>query len=200
MTARRELIEAVAARYRVARRSGKREILDEFVKVTGFHRKHAIRVLKRSPRQQAHQPRQRERIYNEAVREALIIVWEAADRICAKRHCQAITGLIEAMERHGHLRLDPAVEDSLLSMSAATMDRLLSVVRDTARQDRRRSSIAEIPELPGVLAHGTTLDQAIHAAERLAVEVVAEHVASDELPAASFNLAFTMTDEQLAVV
>ena len=46
MTTRRELIDAVAARYRAAGRNQKKEILDEFVKVTGFHRKHAIRNQK----------------------------------------------------------------------------------------------------------------------------------------------------------
>jgi hypothetical protein len=66
---RRELIEAVVARYRAAGRKEKKEILNEFVKVTGF-RKHAIRALKRSPRQEAREPRQRAQIYNEAVREA----------------------------------------------------------------------------------------------------------------------------------
>src|SRR5574340_1258262 len=76
---RRELIDAVAARYRVADREGKKEILDEFVKVTGFHRKHAIRVLKKSPRQENRQKRQRSRVYDEAVGKALTIVWEAAD-------------------------------------------------------------------------------------------------------------------------
>ncbi len=142
VTTRRELIEAVAARYRAADRKQKREILNEFVKVTGFHRKHAIRVLlKNAPRQASREPRQRTRIYNEAVREALTIVWEASDRICGKRLHQAIAGLIEAMERHGHLRLDPTVRESLLSMSAATMDRLLTTVRDTAKQGRRRTMI-----------------------------------------------------------
>jgi len=138
---RRELIEAVAARYRAANRDEKKGILDEFVKVTGFHRKHAIRVLKKSPRTAIGQPRQRARIYNEAVREALIIVWEAADRICGKRLRQVIACLIDAMERHGHLRLDPAVRESLLTMSAATMDRLLTTIRDTAKQGRRRTMI-----------------------------------------------------------
>jgi hypothetical protein len=137
---RRELIEAVVARYRAAGRNEKKKILDEFVQVTGFHRKHAIRALKRS-RQEAREPRQRARIYNEAVREALTIVWEAADRICGKRLRQVIAGLIDAMERHGHLKLDAAVRESLLAMSAATMDRLLATVRGTAKQGRRRTMI-----------------------------------------------------------
>src|ERR1700730_5237665 len=128
VTTRRELIEAVAARYRAARRNQKKEILDEFVKVTGFHRKHAIRVLKKTSRQETPEPRQRARIYDEAVQEALTIVWEAADRICGKRLRQVITGLVDAMERHGHLKLDAAVRENLLSMSAATMDRLLTPV------------------------------------------------------------------------
>jgi len=45
------------------------------------------------------------------------------------------------MERHGHLKLDAAVRESLLSMSAATMDRLLTTVRDTAKRGRRRTMI-----------------------------------------------------------
>jgi hypothetical protein len=141
VTTRRELIDAVAARYRAAGRNQKKEILDEFVKVTGFHRKHAIRVLKKSPKFETPEPRQRARIYDEAVREALTIVWEAADRICGKRLRQVIAGLVDAMERYGHLKLDPAVRESLLSMSAATMDRLLTTVRNTAKQGRRRTMI-----------------------------------------------------------
>src|SRR3984957_12722686 len=138
---RRELIEVVAARYRASNRDEKKAILDQFVEVTGFHRKHAIRVLKRSLRPATGEPRLRARIYNEAVREALTIVWEAADRICGKRLRQVIPGLIDAMERHGHLNLDPAVRESLVSMSAATMDRLLTTVRTTAKQGRRRTMI-----------------------------------------------------------
>jgi len=42
---RRELIEAVGERYRAANRASKGTVLDEFVAVTGFHRKHAMRIL-----------------------------------------------------------------------------------------------------------------------------------------------------------
>lgn len=42
---RRELSAAIAERYRAADRQSKKAILDEFVKVTDYHRKHAIRIL-----------------------------------------------------------------------------------------------------------------------------------------------------------
>ncbi len=141
LATKRELIEAIAGRYQSGTRIEKKRILDEFIEVTGFHRKHAIRVLKKSPRPATSEPQHRARIYNGAVREALTIVWEAADRICGKRLHRVIAGLLGAMERHGHLKLDTSVRESLLSMSAATMDRLLKTVRDSAKQGRRRTMI-----------------------------------------------------------
>ena len=47
------------------------------------------------------------RIYDEAVREAVVLVWEASDRICGKRLKAALPYLVESMERHDHLDLDP---------------------------------------------------------------------------------------------
>jgi hypothetical protein len=86
MATRSELIETVAKRYHAGTRSEKKDILDEFVKVTGFHRKHSIRVLKKtrvSPGMP--KPPPRSRLYDEAAEAALIILWEAADRMCGKR-------------------------------------------------------------------------------------------------------------------
>ena len=42
---RQELVTAVADRYRQSTAAEKRLILDEFVALTGYHRKHAVRVL-----------------------------------------------------------------------------------------------------------------------------------------------------------
>jgi hypothetical protein len=71
MATRRELKEAIGQRYRAAGRWERRQILDEFTRVTGYHRKHLLRVLHRPfvPRP----PRPRKRIYNEAVRQALTL-------------------------------------------------------------------------------------------------------------------------------
>ena len=77
-------------------------------------------------------------IYNEAVLEALIVVWEAADRICGKRLKAALPHLVEYMECHGHLYLDARVRKQLLSASAATLDRLLQPIRTPAGRRLRR--------------------------------------------------------------
>ncbi len=42
---RQELVAALRERYQVATRAEKARILSEFVAVSGYHRKHAIRVL-----------------------------------------------------------------------------------------------------------------------------------------------------------
>jgi len=137
--ARMELIEALRQRYGQATKRQKTRILDEFVAVARFHRKHAIRLLSNSHRDAPLQSQTNgRRIYDEAVREALIVAWEAADRICSKRLKAVLPYLVEAMERHGHLELDPLVRERLLSASAATIDRLLAPVRRSAGRRRKR--------------------------------------------------------------
>jgi hypothetical protein len=141
MDAKRELIEAVGERYRKAERTEKKQILDEFVELAGFHRKHAIRVLRSERRPKVPGSGMTSRPYDEAVITALTIIWEAADRICGKRLKAVLTTFVDSMERNGHLRLDPAVKDRLLQMSAATIDRLLRPVRALAKQGRRKVSV-----------------------------------------------------------
>jgi hypothetical protein len=66
------------------------------------------------------------------VRQALIVVWEASDRICSKRLRPLLPILVEAVERHGHLQLVPEVRSRLLAMIAATIDRALCEIRRQA--------------------------------------------------------------------
>src|ERR1035437_6765264 len=138
LTTRRELTAAIGQRYRTADRNGKKLILDEFVKVTGYHRKHAIRVLTAQGYTQRGRP-VGHRIYREAVKEALIVLWEASDRICGKRLNALLPSLVEAMERHKHLQLEDGVRALVLAMSAATIDRQLRAVREKAFGGRKQS-------------------------------------------------------------
>ena len=140
MATRDELVVAVRERYANSERRGKTRILDEFVAVTGFHRKHAMRVL-RGEQTTRGAPRPARRLYDEAVRDALIVMWEASDRICGKRLKPLVPLLVEAMERHKHLQLAPDIRGRLLTMSAATIDRALRTVREHAGgRSRRRAA------------------------------------------------------------
>lgn len=139
MTTRKELVEALRVRYGGAAFGERIKILDEFVALTGYHRKHAIRVLCEEVTKTS-AARARNRLYDEAVRQALTILWEAADRVCGKRLKALIPLLVDAMERHGHLDLDPIIKSKVLQVSAATIDRMLAAARlhiDGQRKRRR---------------------------------------------------------------
>ena len=80
-------------------------------------------------------------VYGEAVTEGLVVLWEASDRVCGKRLKALLPILVPALERHGHLCLDPGVRERLMAVSAATIDRRLEPARAvTAGQRRRRRS------------------------------------------------------------
>ncbi len=138
MATRRELTEAVGERYRCSERGEKREILDEFVQVTEYHRKHAIRVLCREPGPSRTKAGP-QRCYDDEVRAALVTLWEAGDRMCGKRLKTLISTLIDSLTRHGHMTLSKDVRLRLNQISATTIDRLLRDVREQAF-DRSRPS------------------------------------------------------------
>ena len=136
---RQELVQAVGERYRTVSAEEKGRILDEFVALTGYHRKHAIRVLNGCTGIPPAARRKRLRLYDEAVHQALIVLWEASDRICGKRLKPLLPVLLPALERHGHISLDPAVREQLLTVSASTIDRMLSGARASAGGRRART-------------------------------------------------------------
>ena len=108
MGARREVLSAVAERYRSAGRGEKGRILDELCQTTGWHRKHAVRALWRhcvEETAKTRDPRERKRRYGATIKDALTALWEASDRVCGKRLVAMIPTLLPALERHGRLQL-----------------------------------------------------------------------------------------------
>ena len=142
MATRKELVLTVGKRYQEASKRQRGAILDEFTKITGYHRKHAIRVLSETRPAPEKKRSSRPRIYDEAVVDVLILLWEASDRLCGKRLKALIPSLLSAMERHGHLDVSACVKDRLLIMSAASIDRALKPTRTKigACGKRRRGS------------------------------------------------------------
>ena len=131
---RKEIVEALRGRYDRAGCPERGRILTEFAQISGYHRKHAIRLLNgkdQTKRKVAAAPVGR-RVYDEAVKSALIMIWEAGDRICGKRLKAMVPTLVASMETWGHLSLEPTVRERLLSVSAATIDRMLKPIRSTA--------------------------------------------------------------------
>jgi len=135
---RQDLLQAVRERYRGSLKEEKLRILDEFVAVTGYHRKHIIRLFNAAPVAGRLGRRARLPVYDEAVCEALILLWETSDRVCGKRLKPLLPLLVTALERHGHLTLDVTVRARVLAASAATLDRMLRPTRASVSGQRVR--------------------------------------------------------------
>ena len=97
---RMDLAHAIRDRYAAAANKDKRRILEEFIAATGYHEKSAIRVLNSHPEPKCWQIRQRPSPYDEAARGALIVLWEASDRVCSKRLKALLPILLPALERN----------------------------------------------------------------------------------------------------
>ena len=135
---RQDLLHAIRERYQGGLKEEKLRILNEFVAVTGHHRKHAIRLFNARPVASGGSRRARLPVYDDAVREAIVVLWEASDRVCGKRLKPLLPILVSALERHGHLALDSTVRVRVLSASAATLDRLLRPTRAAVSGQRVR--------------------------------------------------------------
>src|SRR5882672_1013971 len=88
MGARREVVSAVTERYRSAKRAEKGRILDALCATTGWHRKHAVRALRQHESVglgEVEALRERRRRYGATIKDAMMALWEASDRVCGKR-------------------------------------------------------------------------------------------------------------------
>jgi hypothetical protein len=128
-----EYLQAVYPRYRQARRQEKQRILDEFCRITGYHRKYAIRLLNGPAPGRPRAARHRAATYGPAVITALHAIWQAAGYPWSVR-LKALLPLWLPWARR-RLRLTRGVERQLLAISPRQMDRRLASHK---RQLKRR--------------------------------------------------------------
>jgi len=132
LKSKRELLEVVRPRYLKAKKLEKQKILDEFTSATGYHRKHAIRVLKNQRQVQNHLNRKTKTyktIYRGEVVQALEEIWEICGQICSKRLQPYLPEAIKVLERHKEINITKDTKELLLKISSASIDRCLRPVR-----------------------------------------------------------------------
>ena len=121
---KREYMARMQGRYLKATKREKGALLDEVVAVTGYHRRHAVRVLRhgrfpdpklapvqgtaRRPgrRRRAGRAPGRPRVYSSVVVGALRVAAEASNWLCGTRLAPFLPELVPALEAEGALRLD----------------------------------------------------------------------------------------------
>jgi hypothetical protein len=132
LKSKNELVEAVQPRYLKANKFEKQKILDEFTAATGYHRKHAIRVLKNKVQVQNRlkgKTKTYKRVYRGEVVQVLEQIWEIYGHICSKRLQPFLPEAIRVLERFQEINLSPATKELLLKISSASIDRCLRPIR-----------------------------------------------------------------------
>jgi len=133
-------LKQLKARYRRASKQEKTGILDEFVKTTGYHRKHATAVLNgRRERVQGPIRRPRRARYGAEEAAAIATLAELFNYICSKRLRAAMDVELPRLYQAGVLRISAECYERLLIVSPATMDRLRSAYR--RRRGKQRGFI-----------------------------------------------------------
>ncbi len=113
-------------RYREASRKERSAILDEFEKTTGCHRKYAIGVLRgKRRRAKGATTRPRPKVYSEEEAQALLLLNDLFDGICSKRLRAAMDVELPRLYFTGMVRVSAGSYQKLMTISPATIDRLL---------------------------------------------------------------------------
>jgi hypothetical protein len=149
---RRKYLRLVRPRYRKAGHKEKGELLDEMMAVTGLKRKTLIHLMNGSL---TRKPRSRERgkTYKAPFNDALRIIYESFDYICADRLTPNLVWMAEHLEAHHELETTPELLAQLGQVSISTVERRLDLIRqDLPRLPRKKprprsKRLQEIPML-----------------------------------------------------
>lgn len=137
---RRKYLGLIQKRYIKASKVERTQLLDEMEAVTDLHRKSLIRLMasdmKRTPRQ-----RHRGRQYRPEVDDALRVISESVDHICAERLQPNLEWLAQHLARHGEMEVSEPLMVQLRKISVSTVKRILKRIhQDEPRLPRRKPS------------------------------------------------------------
>lgn len=122
-------LKAVKDRYCQADKKSKATILNEFCHVCGYNRKYAIRILNRKRKRLKKRPGRKPVYQSDEFLQVLKRIWMASDQMCSKKLVAAIPLWLPFYDK----KLSNETAEKLLSISAATIDRLLAAIRIQGR-------------------------------------------------------------------
>jgi len=135
---RRKCLKRMQRRYLAASREERSRLLDDLAALTGLHRYSVVRLLQGSTLERQPRRGQRGRVYGAAVDDALRVIWESLDYVCAERLTPALVETARQLARHGELAVTPDLLEQLGRISVATVQRRLTRLgQDTCRLPRR---------------------------------------------------------------
>jgi hypothetical protein len=135
---RRKCLKRLRGRYLAASREERSRLLDELAELTGLHRYSVVRLLKGASLERQPRRRQRGREYGAAVDDALRVIWESLDYVCAERLTPALVATAEQLARHGELAVTEELLEQLGRISVSSVQRRLTRLgQDTMRLPRR---------------------------------------------------------------
>lgn len=135
---RRKCVKRMQGRYLAAGRADRGRLLDDLGALTGLHRKSLVRLLRSADLARRPRTSGRGREYGIAVDDALRVIWETLDYVCAERLRPALVPTARLLARHGELRLDEGLAEQLGRISVASVQRRLSRLgQDTPRLPRK---------------------------------------------------------------
>lgn len=135
-SARQELLLSVHKKYQNSTRKEKTKILEMLISATGYDRKHLLKLMNKTAEKITSNKSLsgRKKVYTDETIKNLKIIWEASNEICSKRLVPFIPDMMDALQRHGHLKVSDASKDQLLLISSSTVDRLLKPYRTTKKK------------------------------------------------------------------
>jgi hypothetical protein len=135
---RRKYLQTMKRRYRQADRKTKGKLLQEMETVTGLHRKSLIRLMNGSLLRKSRR-RERGKTYGSDVDDALRVIDESFDGICAERLTPNLVWMARHLGRHGEVPTTTSLLDQLGCISVSTVRRRLNRIRqDQPRLPRKK--------------------------------------------------------------
>jgi hypothetical protein len=141
----REIVRRKRKEYLSSGKAAKKLILDELealnlIQGTGYHRKSLVRMFRGGVKRRNAPIRRPRGSKYEAILPVLKVLWATSFYACGKRLAPFLPELVSVMKRFGEIRPAVSEESLLASISAATIDRMLTPDRASMRVKGRTTT------------------------------------------------------------